>query len=577
MEQLQSSQTAKNAMFKQLRAHFVPGYLWCGAALLLAALSAAPLVLLTYDFFSVSPPRGQGDLLFFRSLSILFIWALCESGMSFLTSTIRYEIHSILQRQVLQTLERLPDVVSFAEKRRRIVRDMATIEQWFSEKLIRYFSACITLSVSLVIWFLLAPGGAIRALSIFAFWTACFGWLGRRRIFALRASKVMPFRQTRLFQEVLSGARAAQSLLSIPFILRRHETLHRAQRRPFLTRSARFLSGAFLFQILSLGTGLLLWAWMIESLDAVTLDRQFHVTLWCLLMLSAGWRIRAVVDETAQVRRAVRSIFRNTLSAAAPAGARVPAGLPDKMIWGVEFDRCLVRASGRTAAIAKPVEIDRGSITVLLGPAGSGKSLVLEALCGLRKAEWTRLRIQDALGNFTQTEASSEGEELCIPKALFSYVESSPFLFQGSVAENLTLGNTQRLSDMTLWQHLELVGLLPVVKALGGLQAPLPRALGRLSDSERFRLALVRALLLDRPFLALDDPFKVLDEQSWRRLVPLFHLQKEFCGIVIACRQLPPRLTVDKVVSFTTTNPAWSHASHPPSTDPILSPFSFHL
>jgi hypothetical protein len=75
------------------------------------------------------------------------------------------------------------------------------------------------------------------------------------------------------------------------------------------------------------------------------------------------------------------------------------------------------------------------------------------------------------------------------------------------------------------------------------LHAPLPRGLADFGQSERFRLALIRALLLDRPFLALDDPFRVLDEQTWRRLIPLLQLQKEFCGILIACRQLPSRLS----------------------------------
>lgn len=546
-----------------ITATFIPIPLWGGAAALFAVLSIAPLWLLTVDLFS---PQSQADpeFLFFRALAILVVWALCEVGRSFLATIVRYEVRTMLQRQVLQTLEHLPDVVSFSEKRSRILRDVETVEEWLSEKALNYFGAAITLGTSLLLWFWLEPAYAMRAAALFAFWAACFAWLGRRRVISLRALKDASSGQTKLFQEVLRGARAVQSLLSIPFILRRHEVLHQSVRRPHFARSGRMLGGVLLFQILSLVSGLLLWAWLMESIGPVlggaSVDRQFHATLWCLLILLAGWRVRSMGEETTQMRRAARSLMRQAESTAVPS-PKIPGGVSDKMIWGIDFKKCLVKASGRTARLTKAVEIERGSIAVLLGPSGSGKSLVLEALCGLRKAHWEDLRIQDALGN---VGGSSQGE-LCIPKELFAYVESSPFLFPGTVAENLTLGNTQRLSDMTLWQHLELVGLLPLVKSLGGLSAPLPRAVGKLSDSERFRLALVRALLLDRPFMALDDPFKALDEHSWRKLIPLLQLQKEFCGVIIACRQLPPRLNVDRVIHLGGTQ-------HVPDTRPHPSP-----
>jgi ABC-type transport system involved in cytochrome bd biosynthesis fused ATPase/permease subunit len=137
------------------------------------------------------------------------------------------------------------------------------------------------------------------------------------------------------------------------------------------------------------------------------------------------------------------------------------------MVWGFEFDSCVVRGSGRQAVVKKKIEVERGSITILSGSSGSGKSLILEALCGLRPARWSGLRLQDALGNVAEPFAES-----FVSKDLFSYVESNPFIFQGSIRENLTLGNSQRLSDATLWQHLEVVGLLPRIKAMGDCMPP---------------------------------------------------------------------------------------------------------
>jgi ABC-type transport system involved in cytochrome bd biosynthesis fused ATPase/permease subunit len=517
--------------------------LWGGAALALATLNLIPIILVAYDgFYSVS--ALSADLWFLRALGILVLWALCEAGTALLASAIRYEIRSLLERRVLERLETSPDVVGFAEKRRRVVRDVSTIETWFSDHLPKTFAASVVVLGSLCIWAFLDATNALKATGLLTGWIAYFAVAGGRTFALIRSSKQSALRQSRLFEQVLHGAKAVQSLQSFPYVLRRHEVLHRGRRRAYLLRALKWSTGELVVKVLSLCTGLLVWAWLAESVGGSAVDKQFYVTLWVAFLLSSGWRLRTVFLHAAQMQRSAKRVF---LKAEPPPELKVfksPGELPDRMLWSVEFSGLEVRAGGRHCSLRQSVEIERGSILALVGGSGSGKTMLLEALCGLRVAHWGQLRVEDALQN--RWEISNE--DFSMPKPLFSYVESTPFLFQGTIRENLTLGNPERLSDMSLWQHLELVGLLPRVKSLGGLGANLPRAFGYFGEAERFRLALVRAMLLERPFLALDDPFTVLDEQSWRKLVPLLELHKEFCGIVIACRQLPTRLKVDQVV-----------------------------
>lgn len=533
--------------------------LWLAAFGLIALFAGAPLALMHWDFRS--PATNLDESLFRRAIAVLFLWAMAQGALVFLSKKLRFEVSSSLRRHILQTLEGMPDVVSFSEKRRRVLRDLTVIEDWFSDRLPRYFLAVVICLGSLLFWLSISPVLAMKAAAIFLVWGVSLTWIGRRRITHLRGSKAFSLKEAKLFSDVLEGARAVQSLFSVPFILRRHEVLHQAARRTQSARALKAFALTLFFYALSSITCLLLWASIMESLETASFDRQFFSTLWCLLVFSVGSNVRFLFEETVQFARSAKRIARLSQSRSLPCiGAT--GNYPDRMVWGFEFDSCVVRGSGRQAVVKKKIEVERGSITILLGSSGSGKSLILEALCGLRPARWSGLRLQDALGNVAEPFAG----ESFVSKDLFSYVESNPFIFQGSIRENLTLGNSQRLSDATLWQHLEVVGLLPRIKAMGGLHAPLPRGLADFGQSERFRLALIRALLLDRPFLALDDPFRVLDEQTWRRLIPLLQLQKEFCGILIACRQLPSRLSPENIISIAGSGGYLPHAS--PALEP---------
>ncbi len=176
-------------------------------------------------------------------------------------------------------------------------------------------------------------------------------------------------------------------------------------------------------------------------------------------------------------------------------------------------------------------------ILALVGPSGCGKSTLLEVIAGLREP--------------THAKFFADGHALdAIPIELSSYVEQRPYIFAGSFRENLSFDLANH-GDGLIHEALEKLGLVSLVKERGGLGATLNDRGQNLSEGQRYRIGLARAMLMVRPFLLVDEPFAALDENSVRSAIEALHLQRDRGkGIVLATHQLPAELEVTHVVAL---------------------------
>ena len=182
-----------------------------------------------------------------------------------------------------------------------------------------------------------------------------------------------------------------------------------------------------------------------------------------------------------------------------------------------------------------------GELIAVMGPSGCGKSTLLEALSGLRQPERGWFRIEGEDGSVDERDQA--------PVRLTAFVEQRPYLFLGSFRENLLLGNEGAgIADDEILERLSQVRLEGLVRSRGGLDSVLTDRGQNLSEGQRYRLTLCRALLAGRPFLMLDEPFAALDEESIDCVVAA--LEKERArgtGIVIVTHQVPGSLRADRV------------------------------
>jgi ATP-binding cassette subfamily B protein len=99
---------------------------------------------------------------------------------------------------------------------------------------------------------------------------------------------------------------------------------------------------------------------------------------------------------------------------------------------------------------------------------------------------------------------------------LFGYVGQSPFVFAGTIAENIAYGNENASPD-AIRRAAELAHLHEEILAMsGGYQAVITERGQNLSGGQRQRLALARILLKLPPILILDEATSALDNISER-------------------------------------------------------------
>lgn len=166
-----------------------------------------------------------------------------------------------------------------------------------------------------------------------------------------------------------------------------------------------------------------------------------------------------------------------------------------------------VRYHKRTVLRVDRFELCDGETHAILGPSGSGKSTLLRVLGLLEKP--TRGRI--TLDGRAVEPGDRQG------RMMMAAVFQNPYLFKGTVAENVAYGLALRRvpraeREERVAAALERVGLAGTQKA---------SAL-RLSGGEAQRVALARALVLEPRILLLDEPLSYLDPLIKRRLVTDF-------------------------------------------------------
>ena len=152
----------------------------------------------------------------------------------------------------------------------------------------------------------------------------------------------------------------------------------------------------------------------------------------------------------------------------------------------------------------------RGKVHAIVGPSGSGKSTLISALLGLHKPEQGSVDVQ-----LNGQNPNSLGGDLDLYDWILhvGYLSQQPFLFQGTVRDNLTL----RVPGAVLNENLlaSLIQKLKLDDCLGSqpLEFQLHEGGNNLSGGQQQRLALLRALQIQRPVLILDEATSALDSE----------------------------------------------------------------
>ncbi|MCC7371550.1 MAG: ABC transporter ATP-binding protein [Chloroflexi bacterium] len=162
--------------------------------------------------------------------------------------------------------------------------------------------------------------------------------------------------------------------------------------------------------------------------------------------------------------------------------------------------------------------VPAGALVGVTGAVGSGKSALAKALVGLYQ-----LADGHILVNGRPLDSLSPEQRA----TLIGYLPQDPWLFSGSVRENIVFGapsldgpqGERMLADAIRVAALE----QDIAGFARGLDTPIGEGGVRVSGGQRQRISLARALLAGAPgrpgLLVLDDPFSAVDVDTEVRLV----------------------------------------------------------
>jgi ATP-binding cassette subfamily B protein len=156
------------------------------------------------------------------------------------------------------------------------------------------------------------------------------------------------------------------------------------------------------------------------------------------------------------------------------------------------------------------VEIPAGGSLAVVGGIGSGKTILLQILAGLREP------MEGAV--LVDGEPLTE-ERLRYHWASLGWVPQEAFLFSSSLRENLSMGRPGA-TEAELWEVARVVCLDDLMKRLPlGLDTVVGERGVVLSGGERQRAALARALLRKPRLLILDDALSAVDAETESRIL----------------------------------------------------------
>ena len=220
---------------------------------------------------------------------------------------------------------------------------------------------------------------------------------------------------------------------------------------------------------------------------------------------------RVIVDGVPPVRRGLQAFRELAALLARPErepyhGAREVTRIGELRLDRVSF----AYPGGGTILHDVSFSVQRGDCVALIGSNGCGKSTLLHLVSGFYRP---------AAGELSVDGVPYDELRIRSLRSRMAIVAQNPFLFAGSVRDNVAYGNPNS-ADEQIWDALRAAGGDAFVNELPEKLDTIIGEQGvRLSGGQRQRLVIARALLRMPDLLILDEPTNHLDDAGIATLI----------------------------------------------------------
>ena len=154
------------------------------------------------------------------------------------------------------------------------------------------------------------------------------------------------------------------------------------------------------------------------------------------------------------------------------------------------------------------LKVPRGQNIAIVGETGAGKSTLVNLVCRFYEPAEGEILIDG--------RDARDRSQLWLHRNL-GYVLQTPYLFSGSVRENLRYGKPEA-TDEQIMEALRMVSALEIVERMGGLDSDVGEGGSSLSTGEKQLLSFARALLADPKLLVLDEATSSIDSLTEKKI-----------------------------------------------------------
>ncbi len=184
-----------------------------------------------------------------------------------------------------------------------------------------------------------------------------------------------------------------------------------------------------------------------------------------------------------------------------------------------------VSVSGRVLVDALDIDVASGELIAILGQNGSGKSLTMHTLAGLRAAETGTVEL-----NGMDVAATDRKETAKYLALLPQHVDD---IFPATVLDTVLIGRHPHIGRLNWESETDIKIALATLSSVD-LEGLASRDVLTLSGGERRRLAIAQVLTQQPQLFLLDEPTNHLDPQHQLEALRLFRRKADDGAAVIA-------------------------------------------
>jgi ATP-binding cassette subfamily B protein len=207
----------------------------------------------------------------------------------------------------------------------------------------------------------------------------------------------------------------------------------------------------------------------------------------------------------------------------------------------VEFDGAGFRYPGAAAPVLSGVTFTArpGETTAVIGSTGAGKTTLVSLVPRLFDATDGAVRVDGV-------DVRDQDPEVLWRR--IGWVPQKPFLFSGTVASNLRMGD-EGATDDDLWAALEIAQGADFVRAMPeGLGSRIEQGGTNVSGGQRQRLAIARALVRRPAVYVFDDSFSALDLTTDARLRAALEPVTADATVIVVAQRVSTIAAAHKIV-----------------------------